>query len=194
MSIDFSIVSQEPLIHPFCSLTLEGDCFRAIEPGAYLLTSQGAVFYLMQTGVSTAQIILHEDQCDAPLLLSAQLVKHVFPALQKNDFTIIISHSTMLAGCLFYVKHYLKNFNGIVFIESDGSFPFYPVPSRTLVTHLPPGVIAALPLLEDWGVPSRLTSTAPEPLPGCFSGTAQALLAHWWPLTTPPEYRVVCLR
>ncbi len=56
--------------------------------------------------------------------------------------------------------------------------PFRPQPSRIMIPGLPVGVIAALPLLEDWGVPSRIA--CPDGgQPGCFEGTATSLARGW---------------
>mgnify|MGYP001764352020 CR=1 FL=1 len=38
---------------------------------------------------------------------------------------------------------------------------------------MPPGTIAAIPLLEDWRIPSRLACATERP--GCFEGDALAL-------------------
>ncbi len=51
--------------------------------------------------------------------------------------------------------------------------PFAPRPSGFLLPAMPAGVIAALPLLEDWGLPSRLLGQGP----GCCAATPEALLA-----------------
>jgi dihydroorotate dehydrogenase electron transfer subunit len=59
--------------------------------------------------------------------------------------------------------------------EPPAPAPFRPRPSRFLVENMPAGVIAAIPLLEDWGIPSRLASV--DDLPGAFEGGAEALLA-----------------
>jgi dihydroorotate dehydrogenase electron transfer subunit len=65
----------------------------------------------------------------------------------------------------------------LVLLGSDTSFPFRPRPSVIIVPGIPTGVIACMPLLEEWGIASRLASTAD--LPGCFEGTVTAL-AHAW--------------
>ncbi len=46
-----------------------------------------------------------------------------------------------------------------------------------MVPGLPPWVTAAIPLLEDWGIPSRLAS--PHELPGCFNGSLDELARGW---------------
>ena len=60
---------------------------------------------------------------------------------------------------------------------SDTPFPFRPRPSVIIVPGIPTGVIACMPLLEEWGIASRLASTAD--LPGCFEGTVTALADAW---------------
>ena len=56
---------------------------------------------------------------------------------------------------------------------SEIPFPFRARPSTLLVPGMPAGVIACMPLLEDWGVPSRLASLAG--FPGCYEGYVTAL-------------------
>ncbi len=56
--------------------------------------------------------------------------------------------------------------------------PFRPQPSRIMIPGLPVGIIAALPLLEDWGIPSRIACPAGDQ-PGCFEGTATDLARGW---------------
>lgn len=65
----------------------------------------------------------------------------------------------------------------LVLLSSAQPWPFRPQPSRMVIPGLPGGVIAAVPLLDDWGVPSRLAS--PHVTPGCFDGPLDAL-AHGW--------------
>lgn len=59
----------------------------------------------------------------------------------------------------------------------SGPLPFRPQPSRYLSPMLPPHVTAALPLLDDWQVISRIVH--PAGLPGCFDGDADTLIAAW---------------
>lgn len=65
----------------------------------------------------------------------------------------------------------------LVLMGSELPFPFRARPSTLLLQGLPAGVIAAMPLLEDWGVPSRLASLAG--FPGCFEGYVTALAEEW---------------
>ncbi len=60
---------------------------------------------------------------------------------------------------------------------SETPFPFKPRPSQILIPSLPPEVIAAIPLMEDWGIPSRLASG--QGFPGCHDGYVTELARLW---------------
>jgi dihydroorotate dehydrogenase electron transfer subunit len=64
-----------------------------------------------------------------------------------------------------------------VILGSEVPFPFTPRPSKILIPGLPDGVIAGMPLLDDWGVASRLTSL--QGFAGCFQGYVTDLARHW---------------
>jgi dihydroorotate dehydrogenase electron transfer subunit len=68
-------------------------------------------------------------------------------------------------------------FSPLVLMGSEVPFPFRARPSATLIAGMPAGTIACMPLLEEWGVPSRLASRAD--FPGCYSGFVTEL-AHEW--------------
>jgi dihydroorotate dehydrogenase electron transfer subunit len=65
----------------------------------------------------------------------------------------------------------------LVMMGSEIPFPFRARPSTILVPGVPDGTIACMPLLDDWGVPSRLASLAGYP--GCFEGYVTDLAAAW---------------
>ena len=64
-----------------------------------------------------------------------------------------------------------------VVLGSEVPFPFAPRPSQFLLPGIPEGVIAAMPLLEDWGVPSRLASL--QGYAGCHRGYVTDLGRCW---------------
>ena len=72
----------------------------------------------------------------------------------------------------------------LVLMGSEIPFPFRARPSTMLIPGMPAGVIAGMPLLEDWGVPSRLASLAG--FPGCYEGYVTAL-AEVWLATLEPQ-------
>ena len=61
-----------------------------------------------------------------------------------------------------------KTYSPFVIMGSEVPFPFQTRPSTIMLPGMPDGVIACMPLLEDWGVASRLTST--QGYPGCHDG------------------------
>jgi dihydroorotate dehydrogenase electron transfer subunit len=65
----------------------------------------------------------------------------------------------------------------LIILGSEVPFPFDPRPSQILLPGMPDGVIAAMPLLEDWGMASRLTSQAG--FPGCHPGYVTDLARCW---------------
>ena len=70
-----------------------------------------------------------------------------------------------------------KTCQPFVILGSEVPFPFHSKPSEFIIPGMPDGVIASMPLLEEWGVPSRLTST--QGYPGCFEGYVTDLARHW---------------
>ena len=65
----------------------------------------------------------------------------------------------------------------MVIMGSEVPFPFNARPSQIMVPGIPDGVIAGMPLLEDWGIPSRLTSL--QGYPGCYQGYVTELARLW---------------
>jgi dihydroorotate dehydrogenase electron transfer subunit len=65
----------------------------------------------------------------------------------------------------------------LLLLGSEVPFPFRQQPSRILVPGVPDGVIAAMPLLEDWGVACRLASL--QGYPGCYEGYITELARDW---------------
>ena len=81
-------------------------------------------------------------------------------------------------------KSNLKN-NTLVVMGSGVPFPFAARPSQIMVPAMPEAVIAAMPLLEDWGVASRLASL--QGYPGCHTGYVTDLARIWLQSLTPEQ-------
>jgi dihydroorotate dehydrogenase electron transfer subunit len=78
-----------------------------------------------------------------------------------------------------------KEWSVLVLLGSDTPFPFRPRPSVIVVPGIPTGVIGCMPLLEEWGIASRLASTAD--LPGCFEGSVTELADAWLSSLSPTD-------
>jgi dihydroorotate dehydrogenase electron transfer subunit len=70
-----------------------------------------------------------------------------------------------------------KNMSPFVILGSEVPFPFNAKPSQIVVDGLPDGVIASMPLLDDWNIPSRLASL--QGYAGCHEGYVTDLARHW---------------
>lgn len=77
----------------------------------------------------------------------------------------------------------------LVILGSEVPFPFKPRPSQILVPGLPPEVIACMPLLEDWGIPSRLCSL--QDFAGCHQGYVTDLVRAWLDAQAPRQHAEV---
>ena len=69
------------------------------------------------------------------------------------------------------------DYQPLVLMGSEVPFPFTTQPSTIIVPGLPDGTIAAMPLMEDWKIPSRLASL--QNFPGCYDGYITDLARHW---------------
>jgi len=65
----------------------------------------------------------------------------------------------------------------LVVMGSEVPFPFTVRPSEILVPGIPAGVIACMPLMDDWGIPSRLASL--QGYAGCHDGYVTDLAGAW---------------
>lgn len=65
----------------------------------------------------------------------------------------------------------------LVILGSEVPFPFQPAPSRIMIPGIEPGIIASMPLLEDWNIPSRLASL--QDIPGIHQGYVTDLARQW---------------
>jgi len=70
-----------------------------------------------------------------------------------------------------------KGFEPFVVLGSEVPFPFDPRPSQMLVPGMPDGVIATMPLLDDWGVACRLASL--QGFAGCHEGYVTDVARLW---------------
>ncbi|GMV67770.1 MAG: dihydroorotate dehydrogenase [Pseudomonadota bacterium] len=79
----------------------------------------------------------------------------------------------------------------VVFLGSELPFPLPTRPSRLLMPGLPTDAIGTLSLLEDWGIPCRLSSAQGQP--GCHAGYVTDLARHHLDTLEMPERRHVAI-
>jgi dihydroorotate dehydrogenase electron transfer subunit len=71
----------------------------------------------------------------------------------------------------------------LVLMGSEIPFPFRTRPSTIMIPGMPDAVIAGMPMLEEWGVPSRLATLSG--FPGCFDGYVTELARAWLRALSP---------
>ncbi len=71
----------------------------------------------------------------------------------------------------------LETLSPLVLMGSEVPFPFQARPSRIVLETMPEGVIGAMPLLDDWGIASRLASR--QGYAGCHEGLVTELARRW---------------
>ena len=78
-----------------------------------------------------------------------------------------------------------ESYHPFVIMGSEVPFPFTARPSRIMTPGMPDGVIAAMPLLEEWGIASRLASL--QGYPGCFEGYVTELARCYLDALNPEQ-------
>jgi dihydroorotate dehydrogenase electron transfer subunit len=92
---------------------------------------------------------------------------------------LLIGGGVGIPPMIFLAEH-LKSQRGLqplVLMGSEVPFPFTARPSKFLMDGALSSAVAAMPLLEDWGIPSRLASG--QDFTGCFHGLVTDLARAW---------------
>ncbi|HSP00505.1 MAG TPA: dihydroorotate dehydrogenase electron transfer subunit [Thioalkalivibrio sp.] len=97
----------------------------------------------------------------------------------ERPLTLLLGGGVGIPPMVFLASALRSNpaYQPLVIMGSEVPFPFKTRPSEIMVPGMPEGVIATMPLLEDWGVPCRLTSGAG--FPGCHEGYVTDLARLW---------------
>jgi len=94
---------------------------------------------------------------------------------------LLVGGGVGIPPMIFLAEHLLDRsdtrWSPLVLMGSEIPFPFRLKPSTLLVPGIPDGVIAGMPLLDEWGIASRLASFAD--FPGCYQGYVTDLAAAW---------------
>jgi len=76
-----------------------------------------------------------------------------------------------------HMRAHTKEVTPFVIMGSEIPFPFTARPSQIMVDEIDNDVIACMPLLDDWGIASRLTSR--QGYTGCYDGVVTDLARQW---------------
>ena len=101
------------------------------------------------------------------------------PFSVKHSRPLLIGGGVGMPPMIFLAES-LKQQNDIkpfVILGSEVPFPFDARPSQIMMDGIPDGVIASMPLLDDWGIPCRLASL--QGYAGCHDGYVTDLARSW---------------
>jgi dihydroorotate dehydrogenase electron transfer subunit len=105
--------------------------------------------------------------------------------------SLLLGGGVGMPPMLFLAEHLKQtgDFKPLVLLGSEVPFPFQHQPSRIMLPGIPDGVIGSMPLLEDWGIPSRLASL--QGYPGCYEGYITDLARTWLNALTDEQRKQV---
>lgn len=102
-----------------------------------------------------------------------------FVAHPQRPRTVLIGGGVGIPPMIFLAERLRHDplFKPLVLMGSEIPFPFHARPSVIVIPGIPAGTIACMPLLEEWGVGSRLASRSG--FAGCFEGYVTELAGEW---------------
>ncbi len=147
-------------------------------------------YSIMRANKQNGQIdILYKVVGEGSALLATRKSGDIIQCLGPigNQFTLSekTTHPLLLGGgvgippMVFFADELRqqKNVHPFVIMGSEIPFPFTTQPSKIMVPNIPGEVIAAMPLLDDWNIASRLTSQ--QGYQGCYQGYVHELAEEW---------------
>ncbi len=87
------------------------------------------------------------------------------------------------------IRQHHVDFSPFMILGSEVPFPFNSQPSEFIIPGMPEGIVASMPLMEDWNIPCRLAST--QGYVGCFEGYVTDLARLWLDALTPAQRQQV---
>ena len=106
-------------------------------------------------------------------------IGNTFTLSDNTRRPVLLGGGVGIPPILFFAEYLIKNkgVKPLTIMGSEIPFPFKTEPSRIVIEGMPDEAIAAMTLLEDLGIPSRLTSK--QGYPGCFDGYIHELADQW---------------
>ncbi len=157
------------------------ECARRIQPGQYLEVNSQP-WPVMRAGpkwVDCLQRSIQNFSAGTEVRVAGPLGT-AFVIESATPRALLLGGESGIAPLVFLtdiLRNRRPRVKPLLLLSSERPFPFKPQPSRIMIPGLPGWVIAAMPLLEDWSVPSRLASS--RELPGCFNGGLAELARGW---------------
>ena len=168
-------------VHPgnFIHLSCSHEKYRLKRPFSVLRSNrdQGWIEVLYKVVGSGTNDLSHIKVGDSLHCMGP--IGNAFTLSDSCKRPLLLGGGVGIPPILFYAEQLKKQNNilPLVIMGSEIPFPFKTQPSKIIVDGLPSDVIASMSLLEDLGIPSRLTSK--QNYSGCFDGYTHELAKQW---------------
>jgi len=106
----------------------------------------------------------------------------------KRPNTLLIGGGVGIPPIVFvadWLRHNPQNWSPLTILGSEIPFPFDLIASKIDTPWLDPATNSSMPLLESWGVPTRLATLAG--FDGCFDGFVTDLADRWLKTLAPDD-------
>jgi len=152
--------------------------YKVLGPGLHALAARKAGDTVSTLGPIGKPFVLHPER-PRPLLIGGGvgIPPMVFLCDTLRARPSDVSSTRGIAGAAAWKP--------LVLMGSEIPFPFRTRPSATVVAGMPNGTIACMPLLEEWGIASRLATKAGFPC--CFDVFVTELADQWLATLGPKE-------
>lgn len=163
----------------FIHLSCDRSPYNLKRPFSIMRASSAAgwievLYKIVGTGTRTLATAKVDD-----LLHCLGPIGNSFELSDGKTMPLLLGGGVGIPPILFFAEQ-LKKIHGIspvVLMGSEIPFPFKVQPSTKLIQGIPADVIAAMTLLEDLSIPSRLSSK--QNYAGCFNGFIHELADYW---------------
>jgi dihydroorotate dehydrogenase electron transfer subunit len=116
-------------------------------------------------------------------------IGHGFTPHPKRPRALLLGGGVGIPPVIFLAEHLLgrrdASWQPLAFLGSEVPFPFRAGSARQALAGIAAEVRSCMPLLEEWGIASRLASRAG--FAGCFNGFVTELGEEWLRTLTPEE-------
>lgn len=145
-----------------------------------LTTGYWLPIWQYQASTGQGRLLIQVDD-DLDKLVNAAQYLEIKPAESPYDSSqpihYIVTNQAGI-GCALYLARQCRQqtIKPLFLAQHEGELPVAYQPSYIVVDGMPPGVTAAIILLEDWAIPSRLSCQNIRA--GCYHGSVSNLLAY----------------
>jgi hypothetical protein len=182
IELDLTLQSVQTLANGASVLRFKCHNASAAHPGDRLRL-MGGELAIMRSADDWLELWLPAEQ-DAALFSKANYRADLLDGgrlpLCSAPGVLVVADEAGFAAAIHLAQRDLRQHQQVLLLlELSASLPFAARPSQYVVANMLPGVIAAAPLLEDWGLASRIACQ--DFLPGCHQGGVEELVEHYLP-------------